>query len=411
MNMNPTSTGPGDRHGFPIGHFGLDSSKTYSVGEHLKSARKRLEDIELALDQTSVVAFTDANGVITYANDKFCELYGYNRTEILGNTHRMFKSGYHSAEFYKSLWDTITRGQIWRGEIKNRAKNGTEYWAFATIVPFLDLTGNPYQYLSIRTDITALKEAEERRIQLVHSEDRIRAAEEAIAIRDQFVSVAAHELKTPLTSLQIRLELLLRDSQHGASIPSDRIMKVAESSLVQTRRLSGLINDMLDVSRISAGKLKLEMSRLDLTLLVRELIAECSEDLRVAECEIAYIGNAPVWGVWDRSRIEQVVINLMTNAMKYGRGKPIEVEVRGDALKATLSVRDYGIGIPEDFMNTLFERFERTEAAEKFKGTGLGLWITKQIVTAHRGEIRVRSRVNEGSTFEVELPSQQSPIV
>ena len=139
--------------------FDITDTKNYEF--QLKTTNKELRDITSALHLTADVTITDTEGIITYANDKFCEISQYSREELIGQNHRLIKSGYHSEEVYQELWDTITQGQVWKKEVKNKAKDGTYFWSDSTIVPFLDEEGVPYQYIAIRKDITAKKENEE----------------------------------------------------------------------------------------------------------------------------------------------------------------------------------------------------------------------------------------------------------
>lgn len=381
---------------------------TFDLTEYKKSEfllQKKLkenEDIKRALDQTSLVAITDPDGAITYASDLFCKSSGYSRAEILGRTHRLFLSGEHDRKFYETMWSTIKNGQIWRGEIKNKSKDGSFNWYFMTIVPFIDTTGKPYQYVAIRTDISAEKKADEQREALVR-------ASEAIEARNQFISAASHELKTPITSLQMKLEIVLREYRRTdrKGIDETRMAKMIESSIEQTRRLTGLIDTMLDVAKIAAGKLQLKLELVELTAFVRKVINGFSEDLKGARCEAIIHGETPVWGTFDRIRIEQVITNLMNNAMKYAPGKPIEFTISSTRDRALISVRDFGMGIEKEFMKNIFSQFERANAAQKIKGNGLGLWISKKIVEAHHGTITVTSEVGKGSTFTVELPRER----
>ncbi|MFP2912181.1 PAS domain-containing sensor histidine kinase [Pyxidicoccus sp. 3LFB2] len=235
-------------------------------------------------------------------------------------------------------------------------------------------------------------------------------AQDAIRARDTFLSVASHELNTPLTSLTLNVQALRRDLEPragGATSPEALSTKV-QAVQRQLSRLSSLVRELLDVSRITAGRLRLEREDLDLAALTREMVPRFSEDLSRAGCELRLDAPEPVMGHWDRLRLEQVLQNLLSNAIKYGRGRPIEVRVGGDGERAWLSVRDEGVGIDPQGQARLFQRFERLASERHYGGLGLGLWIVKQIVDALEGRIQVRSAPGQGSTFTVELPRQPS---
>ncbi|MBI5549831.1 MAG: HAMP domain-containing histidine kinase [Deltaproteobacteria bacterium] len=232
-----------------------------------------------------------------------------------------------------------------------------------------------------------------------------RQATEAVNVRDGFLSVAGHELKTPLTAHQLQMRVLLREAQ--AEPVAERVAKVDR----QCKRLATLVDELLDVSRITAGRLRLEREELDLAVLVRESVTGLADDLGRADCEVCIVAHAPVVGCWDRLRVEQVVTNLLTNAMKYGCGKPIHITVTGTQGSARLEVRDRGIGIAPEDQARIFARFERAVSSRHFGGLGLGLWIARQVVEAHGGVIFVSSRTGEGATFTVELPRTPESVV
>src|SRR4026208_2168084 len=166
--------------------------------ETLQRSLKELADIKFAIDESAIVAITDQRGIITYANDKFCEISKYSREELLGQDHRIINSAYHPKEFIRNLWTTIASGKVWRGEIRNRAKDGSYYWVDTTIVPFLTAEGKPYQYVAIRNDITQLKLAEEKILQ--QSAELQRAAQ--LSVVGELAAGLAHEIKNPLAGIQ-----------------------------------------------------------------------------------------------------------------------------------------------------------------------------------------------------------------
>ena len=232
-----------------------------------------------------------------------------------------------------------------------------------------------------------------------------REAREAVRARDEFLSIASHELKTPLTTLQLQIQGLARKLK---SSPEDPVFQGLAArvgtSERQVERLTGLINNLLDISRITAGRLELDLEPLDLSAVAREAAARFRDDLARAGCALEIRADGACHGEWDRLRLEQVVMNLLSNAAKYGAGRPIEIEVDGGETTARFSIRDHGIGIPAEHQSRIFERFERAVSDRHYGGLGLGLWIVRQIVDAFGGPIEVESRVGEGSTFTVLLP-------
>jgi len=226
----------------------------------------------------------------------------------------------------------------------------------------------------------------------------------AVRARDEFISVASHELKTPLTSLQLQVQMLARQVGRAAEEPGGegpaRRLAIIEQS---TRRLADLVNRLLDVSRLGSGSLELSRERLDLSELAADCVARQRDRIEARGVQVG-LSAATVQGDWDRLRLESVVNNLLDNALKYGEGRPVElrVEAAGDA--ARLTVTDHGIGIAPENLERIFERFERAVGDRAFEGLGVGLWLVRAIAEAHGGTICVESRPGEGSTFTVTLP-------
>jgi signal transduction histidine kinase/HAMP domain-containing protein len=233
-----------------------------------------------------------------------------------------------------------------------------------------------------------------------------REAQEGIRIREEFLSVAAHELKTPLTALHLSTQRLLRLAQQvpGAGGETSRFSATLHAVEHQGKRLANLVGSLLDVARIDAGKLLLEPAEVDLVDVVRKVVEQFSDELSKAGCTVRLAAEHPLVGWWDSSRLEQVVTNLLSNALKYGAGKPIDVTVEESHGTARLIVHDSGIGITEEDQERIFARFERAVSVRHYGGLGLGLYITRQIITAHGGTIRVSSQPAAGATFTVELP-------
>ncbi|MCP3136641.1 ATP-binding protein [Pyxidicoccus sp. QH1ED-7-1] len=232
-------------------------------------------------------------------------------------------------------------------------------------------------------------------------------AREAIRLRDEFMSIASHELKTPLTPLSLKLQALARElSRHSDAVPRRVVESYVEVGTRQVKKLSELVGDLLDVSRIAAGRLTLELEDVELGGLVREVMARYEPHAARAGSTLRLEGaDGPINGRWDRLRLEQVVTNLVDNAVKYGNGRPIHVSLGALSSGVRLSVRDEGIGIDPEHLPRLFGRFERAVSERHYGGLGLGLYITRTLVEAQGGCVRVESQPGLGSTFTVELPT------
>jgi signal transduction histidine kinase len=228
-------------------------------------------------------------------------------------------------------------------------------------------------------------------------------AQEALRLREEFLSIASHELKTPLTALQLQAQMLRRISRSGER-DADGTERVLLGIERQVKRLSRLTTDLLDVSRIAAGRFTLERSEIDLSALVESVAGRFDEELAAARAWISLRIQPGVSGQWDRHRLDQVASNLISNAIKYGRGSTVEVELSGDGREARLVVADRGIGIAADDLRRIFERFERVETSERTGGLGLGLFIVREIVEAHGGRVWAESEPDGGARFIVQLP-------
>jgi signal transduction histidine kinase len=226
-------------------------------------------------------------------------------------------------------------------------------------------------------------------------------AQAAVRVRDEFISVAAHELRTPVSTLLLAADALARRS--GTARRED-IAKMADRILTQIRRLNRLIEQMLDGSRIAAKRLALSLGRTDLAEVARSTADKYAKRLERAGCKLTLRADSPVVGEWDRTRLEQLLSSLLDNAVKFGAGTPIEVSVTGDGTNATLTVRDHGQGIPPERLRFVFGAFERAVSTAHYGGLGLGLFIARAIVEAHGGELAVDSRPGEGATLTARLP-------
>ena len=246
----------------------------------------------------------------------------------------------------------------------------------------------------------------EQEVQLDELRSTKAELEAAVRMRDDFMSIVSHELKTPLNTLI--LEVQLRKLQLGrnnlAAFSEDRLRQMVDKDERQIQSLIRLIDDMLDVSRIRTGKLSIRPSRADLGKLAASVVENFAPQMEASGCTLLFQRPEPIIGVWDEFRIEQVLANLLTNAMRYGAGKPVQVSVSATPEGACIEVRDQGIGISQKSLERIFCQFERAEGSESSAGLGLGLFIAEQIVKAHNGRIQVVSEEGKGALFRVLLP-------
>jgi len=338
-------------------------------------------------------------GRIAHVNGVAERLFGWPRAEIVGQqvevllparlrgTHEMHRAEYGSAPRTRPMGLGL--------ELFGLRRDGGEFAAEISLAP-LGADGKAYAVAAVR-DVTERKRLE-RSVQLY------REARDQVRERDEFLSVASHELRTPVTALQLQLQLLNRVAQRaGESLPRFLADKV-EALERQTRRITLLVNELLDVSRMRLGRLELKLEEMDLAEVAREALANLREELERSGSPIALRADRPAVGRWDRLRIEQVLTNLLVNAVKFGEGRPIAMAVDADEDRARLTVADQGIGIAPEHHERVFGRFERAVPAQHFGGLGLGLYIAREIVEAHGGSIRLASAPGSGSTFTVELP-------
>lgn len=275
---------------------------------------------------------------------------------------------------------------------------------------FVGVVGFPLMVLVLlkqqRDAVEKAAQLEKQRLEFLASNAALfRDTQSALRARDEFLNIVSHELRTPLTSLKIQIQNLNRSIEKGGEfISPDRLRRMADISDRMVQRLAQLIEDLLDMSRLNAGKLALRYENFDFTALVHQVVEKLRPEIHPAGCEVKFIGPPSLNGRWDRDRMGRVVSSLLSNAIKYGRGCPIEVRLENQGSLVRLSVADRGIGIASQDQARIFKRFERASSSTHYGGLGLGLFIVAEILNLHRGAVHVESELGHGATFVVEVP-------
>lgn len=494
-----------------------DARMTEESADRLLKINEEAQFLQQVMDQHLSISIADGDGIITYINDNFSRATGYQPEEVIGNSHSFLKSGMHTKDFYNHLWETILSGKTWQGEMCNRKKDGSLYWVYTTIVPFLDLNGKPWRFISLRNDITSLKLTQQ---QLVESEkclrqlmdtspiavrimnltdkkiiftnqaydkmfhtvksdtvgsdpkrfycnlevydsimqridrgetvinelvelqtttnqrlwalgsyysikyeghsavlgwfydvtplmEAMKKAQEATRLKSEFLSNMSHEIRTPMNGIMGMANLLLDTSLDKQQLDFANTIRESAESLL------GIINDILDYSKIEAGKIDIESVQFSLLKCVEgsvhTLITKASENDTTLMCYSDPRLPSTVRG--DPTRLRQILLNLISNAIKFTPHGQVIVRVfskspPGKPLILRFEVEDSGIGISQEKMDNIFLPFIQGDSSvtRKFGGTGLGLSITRRLMEMMNGKIGVESKEGQGSTFWFELP-------
>jgi len=377
--------------------------------EKLKASTKEVLDLKAALDEHAIVAITDPRGKITFVNDRFCAISQYARTELLGQDHRIINSGHHPKEFIRGLWTTISRGHVWHGEIKNRAKDGSPYWVDTTIVPFLDAEGKPRQYIAIRADITERKKAEAAVLELNAALER-RVAERTAQLEtanrelEAFSYSVSHDLRAPLRAVDGFSQAVIED--FGPQLPEEGRRQL-QTIRQAAQRMGALIDDLLTFSRL--GRQSLAKRTVETAGLVRGALLELGSPWSDRRVEIQ-IGELPP-SQGDPALLKQVWLNLLGNALKYTRKRDaalIEIGCVWQSEGQAFYVRDNGTGFDMQYVGKLFGVFQRLHRMEDYEGTGVGLATVQRIIQRHGGRVWAEATIDRGATFYFTLP-EESP--
>ncbi|WP_019241788.1 MULTISPECIES: PAS domain-containing protein [Bacillus] len=372
-----------DDKGRPYQYIAIlqDITDRKAVEKELENTMKEIQDYKYALDEASIVAITDAKGIITKVNKNFTTISKYSQEELIGSDHRLLNSGYHSKEFFKNLWKKIGNGEVWKGEIRNKAKDGSFYWVETTIIPFLNEKNKPYKYLSIRNDITEKKKQEE-----------VLRRQEKLSALGQLAAGIAHEIRNPLTSMRGYTEFLLLDEEK-----EDR-KEHLEIVLDEINRVNNIVEEFMMLAKPQSNILAIK----NINTIIKNTVSLFSYEAKKKKVDISFTtSDDDLMVLCDENRIKQVFLNLIKNGIEaMPNGGKLSIQIERKSGFVSIKVIDSGEGIPQSILNKIGEPFFTT----KESGTGLGLMISFQIIESYKGKIDIESEEGIGTSFLIDLP-------
>jgi PAS domain S-box-containing protein len=354
---------------------------------------EQVMEIMNTLNEDSIVAITDKNGIITFANQKFYDISKYPISELIGQNHRILKSGFHPDVFYCKMWETISQGKVWKGNVKNKAKDGSFYWVKTTIFPVMNNDGKPKEYISIRTDITE---------QIKMSESLQKLSRQ----KDEFLAMVTHELKTPLVPIISYTDLLL-DQRFG--ILSEKQQSALNSIRMNSKSLLRSISDLLDLQKIELGAFKFTKNNFILSDILSECLSQIKPEFNSKNIELVRNIETGLYCHCDAGRIKQTILNLMINAIDFCpklTGK-ITVTLKRETNNVRIIIKDNGTGMTDSQISNLFTKFYQVDSSitREHGGTGLGLSICNAIISGHDGQIFAKSEgLGKGTEMHITLP-------
>ena len=380
-----------------------DSKPTGLIGVGFDiTDRKRMEQervrLAAALESAGEAIFiTDTRGSIQFVNPAFERLTGYTGAEAIGRNARILKSGCHEAELYRSLWGTLIRGEVWKGTLRNKRKDGSLFDVDQTIAPVRNEQGGTSGFVAVSRDITERKRM-------------LQTLQQAVMVKSEFTSMVSHELRTPLTAIKEAIDVVADGTAGDVNKHQADFLQLAKRNV---DRLHRLINDTLDFSKLERGEFRLELADRELNALASEIVAQQRLAAKKQRLRLEFAPDDELPPIpMDADRISQVLINLITNAIRYCDNGWIEVSTQRRGCEAIVKIQDSGPGIPAEKLENIFEAFVQlsTGPGRRSGGTGLGLAICKKIVELHGGRIWVESELGRGSAFyfALRLPEDDS---
>ena len=366
----------------------------------LRETTAYLDVYRKIMDSHAIVAETDLQGNITRVNDAFCKISGYSREELIGKNHRILNSGVHPKSMWSEMYHNTLLLGVWHGEVCNRNKHGELYWVDTTIAPLWDESGRVRGFFSIRTDITGLKNAQSEAVS-------------ASLAKSEFLANMSHEIRTPMTAILGYADLIAESEERPGG--ETQRMEFVETIKRNGEHLLAIINDILDLSKIEANKLQIEHLPVRPEGIVQEVTQLMEVKAKGAGLKLntMFASDVPHQIVSDPTRLRQILVNLIGNAIKFTEQGAVEVNVTratGDSPKLRFEVRDSGIGMTDEQCESLFEAFSQADASttRKFGGTGLGLRISRRLAQMLGGDIEVESEIGRGSRFTLTVDAKET---
>lgn len=390
---------PGERRALSVG---LELGDAFSTSAEYQRTARALRDVRDALDASTIVAITDRGGVITFVNDRFCAVSQYTREDLIGKTHRVVSSGLHPPEFFAQMWGTITRGEVWRGDVANRAKDGSIYWVATTIVPFLDNDARPYQYCAIRTEITERKRIE---AELIAANRRVREEQANLIHAEKLSSIGvlaagvAHEINNPLAGVMACVTALREQTMSEA-----RRTEYFETVIDGLERIQTTVRGLLDYAR-QRGPQPVAVA---VSEVIEAVILLVTPALRKKDLQVVIRGARDPRATVDRAQLMQALVNVLLNAVFASPpGAEITVDLSHADDGVRLAIVDDGPGFAPETLPRVCDPFFTTKP--EGEGTGLGLAVTSSLIAGNRGRLELGNAPERGAQVVIWLPGAAPP--
>ena len=373
------------------------------------------DDMLKALDKSTMVTITDPDGKLLYVNELFCSVTKYSKDELIGaKPHELLNSGFHDQAFYDDVWNTLKKGEAWKGDVKNKAKDGSFFWTLTTIMPFLDDMGKPHKFIAIRRDITDKVEADERlKVTLAENvvqkdkiQDQYVKLQDLQKEKEEFVAMITHDLKQPLVPISGNAEMLMNPKMGELNeMQKECVNEIRGQASLQL----SMIENLVSAQKLGAGSMKYDIEELSTKNILNDCIKTHSPIMSDKHIEFFDSSTVDVKILADRRRLLESFTNIIQNAHDFvSQDGKIEIGVNDGGEEATFFVKDDGEGIPKEKQEKIFKKYGQVEskAQRKFGGTGLGLAVSKELIEGMKGKIWFESEVGKGTTFLFTIPKK-----